>query len=248
MSTLVFVIPAYRRFELTRVCLTQLARTCDELRGYGIDATGVVIADDQNLTVASMLGFATVRRENKPLGRKFNDGIEMACAHLGADYVVPFGTDNWVDSELLSQLPEPGTIATHRLCTLIHEDGERMQTLNVSYDGGDGIRTWPRDLLEPLRFRPAAEDRERAIDTSIRERMKLGSGKPDYVYHDLHPLQIVSFQSADTQLNGYRELRAIFANGPEETDHWERLAEHYPIEAINDVRDVFARRKRPVAA
>jgi hypothetical protein len=248
VTALVFVVPAYRRFELTRVCLTQLTRTCRELDAYDIRATAVVIADDQNLDVAAMLGFATVRRENKPLGRKFNDGIELACGHLGADYVVPIGTDNWVDAALIARLPEQDTIAAHRLCTLVHESGEKAGALNVAYDGGDGVRTWPRELLEPLRFRPAAEDRERAIDTSIRERMKLNGAKPAYVYHDLHPLQIVSFQSEDVQLNGYDELRSVFANGPERIDHWEALSEVYPEQAIEDVREVFARRRGLVAA
>jgi hypothetical protein len=40
----------------------------------------------------------------------------------------------------------------------------------------------------------------------------------------------------------------MFAEGPEMTDHWEQLAEHYPAEAIEDVREVFARRQRLVAA
>ena len=241
-------MPAFRRFELTRVCLTQLRRTCAELADRDIAATAVVIADDQNLDVADLLGFATVRRENAPLGRKFNDGIEFACRHLGADFVVPFGTDNWVDPELIAELPEPGTIAAHRLCTLVHESGEKAGTLHVGYEGGDGIRTWPRDLLEPLRFRPAAEDRGRAIDTSIRERMKVNGLKPPFVYHDLHPWQIVSFQSEDVQLNDYRSLRHLYGSGPEIPEPWEALAEHYPAEAIDEVREVFAHRKGLVTA
>jgi hypothetical protein len=241
-------VPAFRRFDLTRVCLAQLRRTCDELADFGIRASGVVVADDQNLDVAELLGFAIVRRENSPLGRKFNDGIQVACEQMDADYVVPFGTDNWVDAELVATLPEPGTIVAHRFCTLVHESGEKAGTLNVAYEGGDGVRTWPRDLLEPLRFRPAAEDRERAIDTSIRERMRLNGVKPPFVYHDLHPWQIVSFQSEDVQLNDYRSLRHLYGDGPEIADPWGELAEYYPQAAIDEVREVFARRRGLVAA
>lgn len=248
MTTLGFVVPAYRRFELTRVCLTQLRRTCEELGEHGIQATAVVVGDDQNLDVAQMLGFATVRRENNPLGRKFNDGVEMA-SRLGCEYVIPFGTDNWIDPRLIvGHLPKPGTIRAHRLCTLVHEDGSHMGALNVSYDGGDGIRIMPMAMLEPLGFRPAAEDRERAIDTSMRERLKVNGQKPPFDYFDLHPLQIVGFQSQDQQLNGYDELRELFGFGEQVADVWERLAERYPQEAVDEVREVFERRRARVLA
>src|SRR5688572_4958165 len=97
MTSLCFVVPAYRRFDLTRACLRQLLRTCEALVEMGYEADAVVIGDDENIDVANLLGFVTIRRENRPLGRKFNDGIEYAASpeFLGADVVCPIGTDNW---------------------------------------------------------------------------------------------------------------------------------------------------------
>lgn len=246
MTKLAFIVPAYRRFDLTRVCLQQLARTCEALEDMGYEANAVVIGDDENLVVADLLGFATARQENRPLGRKFNDGIEYAASprYLGCDYVVPIGTDNWVDHELLiAQMPPEGQIGAHRLFTMIHESGERSCPLHIKYDGGDGIRTIPAALLEPLMFRPAEEDRNRAIDTSIWQRLgRVHGGRPEFHYVDLHPWQVVGFQSADEQLNGYRDLKTGFRCGPESSNHWDDLAEHYPTEAIDEVREVYARR------
>ena len=248
MTTLAFVVPVYRRFELTRACLTQLGRTCTDLYRRGIQATVVVVGDDANIDVAEMLGFATVRQENKPLGRKWNDGIEYACEHLGCEMIVPFGSDNFVDAELIANLPDSGTIRAHRLCSLVHESGEKLAPLKITYEGGDGIRIIPSALLEPLAYRPAIEDRERAIDTSMRERMKRMGYKPVFDYLDLHQLQIVGFQSQDQQLNEYRGLKMMFSNGEEQTEPWETLAEVYPQEAVDEVREVFARRGAKVAA
>jgi hypothetical protein len=194
-----------------------------------------VVGDDQNLDVAEMLGFATVRRENKPLGRKFNDGIEYAASpeYLGCEYVVPIGTDNWVDHGLLlAQMPPEGAIGAHRLFTMIHESGERSVPLNIKYAGGDGIRTIPSYLLESMLYRPADEDRNRAIDTSIWNRLRRLHGDVPFEYVDVHEMQVVGFQSADEQLNAYFQLRAAFRAGEERTDHWDRLAEHYPAEAM----------------
>lgn len=79
MTSLAFVVPAHGRIPLARICLTQLRRTCDALTDYGVAATAVVVACDENLDTARDLGFATVERNNEFLSRKFNDGIQMAC-------------------------------------------------------------------------------------------------------------------------------------------------------------------------
>ena len=71
MPSLWFVVPAHGRLELARICLTQLRRTCDELTHHGIDASAVVVADDDNIETADDLGFAWVKRENRFLSRKF---------------------------------------------------------------------------------------------------------------------------------------------------------------------------------
>ena len=245
-ATFCFVVPAYRRFELTRVCLRQLMRTCDALSQYDIEATAVVVGDDQNLDFAEMLGFATVRRENQPLGRKFNDGIEYGASpeYLGCDYVMPMGTDNWIDHELvLAQMPPEGMIGAHRLFTMIHESGDRSVPLNIHYDGGDGMRTIPSYLLEPLRYRPAEEDRERAVDTSIWNRLgRVHGGRPPFHYVDVQPMQVVGFQSHEEQLNTYKTLREAFQVGPERADHWDKLCDHYPEESVADAREVYERR------
>jgi hypothetical protein len=247
VTKLAFVVPAYQRLEISRVCLTQLRRTCEALEARGIAATAVVIADDENLETALELGFATVRRENVPLGRKWNDGFQLACRELAVDYVVPFGTDNWIDPALIADhLPSEGAIGAHRLCTLVHEYGHRMMTLQVRYPGGDGIRVIPTTLLERLGYRPAEEHRDRAIDTSIWRQLAAIS-PPRFEYVDLHDLQVVSFQSEDVQLNSYESLRG-FQHGPERRDVWDALTEHYPDEAVSEIRGVYERRGAQVAA
>ena len=79
--------------RLTAICLRQLRRTCDSLAENGVQATAVVIADDENLDTARELGFGTVDRDNRFISRRFNDGIQLACDPefnpRPADYVVP---------------------------------------------------------------------------------------------------------------------------------------------------------------
>lgn len=243
MTRLVFIVPAYQRFELTRLCLEELVETCAELgRIHRIDATAVVIADDENLKTASELGFWGVEQENVPLGRKFNDGIECAVRRMGADYVTPIGTDNWASAAMISELPQPHRVVARRNICVIREDGKRMCDLEINYDGGDGIRTFPVELFEPARFRPAAEHARRAVDTSIVERLRRLSGwKGAYDYQATHPMDTIGFQSADFQLNGYDGLKRQFGKR-EFLAPWERLATHWDSRAVDRMREYYERK------
>jgi hypothetical protein len=78
MPSLWFIVPAHGRAQLARICLRQLRRTCDALTENGINATAVVIADDENLDTARELGFGTVERDNVSTSRKYNDGFQLA--------------------------------------------------------------------------------------------------------------------------------------------------------------------------
>ena len=91
-----FVTPAWRRFALSAVCFEQRRRVIDELAAHGIEAHCVVVADDRNLALAREAGFETVKRDNRWLGSRFNDGIEYAGLH-GAEWIVPIGSDSWID-------------------------------------------------------------------------------------------------------------------------------------------------------
>lgn len=235
MTSLWFVVPAHGRVELTRVCLRQLARTCATLTANGIRASAVVIADDDNLETAAEVGFATVERTNVPLGRKWNDGYELA-GMAGVDFVVPFGTDDWIDPELLltGGLPDDDQIRCCRLSAIVSEDRTRMTPLRINYEGGDGVRILPAALLKPLRFRPAEEDAARAIDTSVMRRVSNTLGnRPRLRYLDLHPWQIVDWKSDGGQLNTY-DACLVHADGPE-VDPFAQLTGVFPDEALAEM-------------
>lgn len=245
MRSLWFVMPACGRFRMAEVCMRQLARTCAALTDGGLRASAVVIADDENLAVADELGFATVERENRQLGRKWNDGYELAGLH-GVDYVVPFGSDDWIDPAaiLAAPLPERDEIRCFMRSAIVREDGRRLAKLNIRYPSGgacvqgDGIRIIPTVMLEPCGFRPAEDHRDRAIDSSVwRSLARLGR-PPRYRYFDLHALQIVDWKSPTGQLNAYADCQR-FREGPELRDPFRAVAKHYPADAVEEMRQVY---------
>lgn len=237
---LVFVVPAHGRTELARVCLRQLARTCTELTENGLDATAVVVACDENLETARALGFEALDRPNQPLGKRWNDGYEHA-ARLGADYLVPLGSDDWLDPDLLlrQKLPAPGELLCFRDSAVVREDGRELATLHIRYPGGDGVRVIATETLAPLRFRPAEDTRRRAIDTSILQRLTVALGRePTLRYGDVHALQVVDWKSP-ANLNGYTAC-LHFRKGPL-LDPWRALRGVYPAVALDEIQTVYGR-------
>jgi hypothetical protein len=237
-----FVVPVHEREALTAVCLRQLARTCDAAPA-GVEATAVVIGEGTNLQVARQLGFGTVARENKWLGQKLNDGYQVACDpefnSAPADYVIPCGSDDWVDPAILKQLPGPLEVGVFRSLAIVNEDRTALARMHVNHPGGVGIRIIPRFLIERAGYRPAVEDRVIGLDNSTYRRLRARGSQlnPKTVELDLHPLQIVDWKSHDQQIHSYRELRG--ARRPLETaDVFGELAAVYPKEALDEMREL----------
>jgi hypothetical protein len=250
VPSLWFCVPAHGRVELARICLRQLRRTCDELVANGVEATAVVIADDDNLDTARDLGFGVVQRDNRFTSRKFNDGIQLACDPevnpRPADYVVPCGSDDWVDYRLFLDLPD--TMRGFQSMSFVREDGRELSTSNIAYKGGCGIRIYPREVVAMLGYRPADEDRPRGCDTSILFNLqhafsaryvqtRRGPIELPVEHADSDPLQIVDWKSSE-QLNSYAEVGKW--RSKVKGDPFEMLADIFPSEALDEMADHYS--------
>lgn len=236
---LAFVVPVHGRHELAEACSRQLARTCAQLRAAQVDAAAVLVGDDGFFDrLAGELGFGWVRAANRPLGAKWNDGIEFTCRDGGADYVVPLGSDDIVDHRLFLGSWKRDEIVCARQSAVVSPDGDRLAELRIPYQGGDGVRMLPRLVLERARFRPAADERDRAIDGSMSDRLAERPGaRLRYVYRDLHPLQIVDWKTAGrSQRNSYDSCLDYAVT--EHVDVFERVAEFFP-EFVAEVRALY---------
>jgi hypothetical protein len=219
-----FVTPAWQRFELTRVVLEQRRRVVDFLAERHVEASCVVVADDANADTAEELGFDTVRVPNYALGRRFNDGIEYAAQH-GADWIVPIGSDSFLDPAYVYPLPEPGMMRTSRLYA-IAEPG-RLGQLRIRSSPGVGPYMIPRTHLPPS-LRPAGDWKKKGVDSSTLRGLRRGL-RHEFV--DLHPWQYVGFRS-QPQMNSYDKLYGRLGVA-EEHEVAERLGEYYPPSLVD---------------
>lgn len=253
MTSLWFVVPAAGRLGLTAICLRQLRRTCDALQTAGLEASAVVVADDENLDVAADLGFAAFGRRNTYTSRKFNDGFQLACDPAfnprPADYAVPIGSDDWVDWRLLLDLPGRADLWAFRRASFVREDGREIAGRDITYQGGVGMRVYPAALLRRSGYRPADEERSRGCDTSILVNLAKALGRQPYIaYRPSAYHQFVDWKTSGEQLNSYRDVVARF-RGPAPGDPWQALAGRYPAEALEEMAGYYARvQERPLIA
>ena len=235
MPSLWFIVPAHGREQLARICLRQLWRTCHDLTENGVEAYTVVIGQGDLLEYArEELGFAWVERDNQYTSLKFNDGIYLACKHGGADYVVPCGSDDWVDYRLFLELPDQKTMVGFQRMAFGREDGQELTVRKINSEGGCGIRIWPRQLMAATGYWPADPDRRRGCDTSILHNTRAASPNMRVEHRDLDPLQIVDWKSDGENLNPYRALERHKCEL--RGDPFTLLADRYPFEAVEEMQ------------
>lgn len=248
MKTLWFVTPVHGRLPLAAICLKQLRRTCDALIEEGVYATAVVVTEPHELyqlnrLIGHDLGFGHVFRDNAYTSQRFNDGIQLAADPRynpqPADYVIPIGSDDWVDYRLFAELPDERTIVGFQRMSFVREDGKQIAAAFLNYRGGSGVRIIPRQLLEPLGYRPADADRKRACDTSILVNLSRHWGDRLRVEHwHRHERQIVDWKTPGEQINSYENVVSIHGSSFA-PDPFAELADCYPIESLEEMRAYY---------
>lgn len=232
-----FVVPVNGRTQLATACLRQLRRVCDQIG----DASAVIAGHEPNFEqLASELGFVWVYAPNDPLGRKWNDAYLAAALKLNADFFVPLGSDDVIHPSLFDQLPDGDRIACTRHSAIVDPSGKRLMTLNISYPGGDGVRVFTRQLLEQVMFRPALDDRARAVDGSITQHLQRTGREPAFDYRETDPLAIIDFKTETADQRNTFQSCLTFAV-EERHDVFETVAEWHGAEFANEAARVYGR-------
>jgi hypothetical protein len=245
-TSLAFLTPVYRRVELTEVCLRQRRWVCDELKTrYGLDATCIVVGDDENLDTARALGFLAEEHTNwavrfdinggKPyvaLGMKFNAGYERAHDE-GIDLVFPIGSDSWIDPVYFDRLPQRGELLLSRAYNLITPDARRRGALWIGWEGGVQWITWTEDWAH-RNYQPVSDSLSKGCDTSTWVH-KAKDIRIEETHH--HQLEYVAFQSPENQITDYPAIMARYGVGEVTGEAvFGDLAEHYRADDILAMR------------
>ncbi len=238
MSSVWFVTPAWQRVELTRICLEQRRQVIDQLAKWGHEAYCVVVADDENAGTARELGFSVVETPNDWLGRKFNDGMQYAVDH-GAIWVVPIGSDSWIDPWYFRELPpdRSDVVRTSEMYAPVTE--HTVAICRVAGTNPAGPHMFHRDLLAKAGSRPMPDRIHKHTDSNTIRALSPFR----WELQTVHPLQYIGFRAVPF-ITRYEDLWQRWGV-VEYEDPWARLAKHYPADLVERAQ---AAMRQPVAA
>lgn len=233
-------MPAWGRYPVTRLAFAGLAWLRDQLAPRGQNLHVVVVADDHNLTVADAHDFDTVRCGNDWLGGKVNAGFQHAREHQ-ADYAAFIGSDDWLHPDLFTGL-DGRVVAGHQI-TVVDLLGSRMR--HLGWRASTGVPPWllPATVLDGCGWSPCEAERNHGLEGSIARRVNTSG----WVFHDPHPMTRVDFKSY-VGITGYEAISRALGEGPEVTEPWEALTEHYPDWLCLAAQDTAAELAGAVAA
>lgn len=235
--SLLLIVPAWKRADLAAICYRQHADLRARARRlYGLDLDVLVIANDRNLEAAAAAGLLTLEYENL-LGAKLNLGYQYA-AREGFDYVCPIGSDSWMLPERVGQLPRQGTVLCTRNYTCVDAAGRRQGWFQIGYDGGVGSRIFPTGMLKACGYRPLRDRQMHGCDSQTWRSVTSSRARPPRLaYTNLHPSEVVGFQS-DTQITSFDRLADRFLV------EWQPPLtglDRYPARLVDEIRAYYTR-------
>ena len=238
MTSLCFITPVWQRFELTEIVLNHRKSVCDELQAVGINASSIIIGDDDNIDIARSLDFAVVERDNEFLSRKFNDGYEYAHS-AGFDYCYPVGSDSLLTADqFIGTVGEELPVASKYYC-MIHSSGTERIDVEIKVPGGIGPLIIPVPMLTKFP-RPIQEDMRRGCDNAARQTI-LSAGI-QILTRETHQWEHVAFQSGVTQITDYERIRRVYNAEVVETVHgiFSEIMALYDADTIAGINDYYA--------
>jgi hypothetical protein len=210
---------------------------CDELATYGIEATSIIIGDDENLDIARELKSIVVECDNEFLSRKFNEGYAAAWNN-GFDYCYPVGSDSILTADqFINNVGEELPIASHYY-SMIRSSGEERIDVQITVPGGIGPLIIPVPLLAEFP-RPIKEDMRRGCDNAARQTI-LRAGL-EILTRETHQWEHVAFQSGVTQITDYERIRRVYQAEQYEVDYgvFPEIEELYDAVTIESIRDYY---------
>ncbi len=237
-KSLLFVIPAWQRVEMAYVCYRQMEDLLEALLDrYEIQAEALVISGDENIAAAVDEGLAFLNYENDThLGGKLNAGYTYAHEN-GYDYVCAVGNDSWLHPDRFAWLPADDAIICTRNYTCVGPDGSEQAWFKFRDQGGTGSRIIPIGLLARCGYKPLPPQQRSGCDTgTLLTICRDVPRAPHLVYTDLHPYEVVGFQSG-VQITPWSQL--VRHNLVEWQEPWSGLADHYDPYLVQQMREVY---------
>lgn len=236
---------AWRRFDVTRLVLQQRQALCAELAARGVQATSLIVADDENIDIAREYGALTLEHPNDPLGAKANAGLQHAASL--ADWVVWIGSDDWIHPDafdpLLAEAPDgPGRIIAGQRLSMVDTTTGEIQRIRTPSQYGAIPWFLESRLLQArqaVRRGPIRPEIPRGLDGSLVQGLRRSLTPFRHETHDMHEFRCVDFKTPEN-LSAYEGVKNVLADGAPEPAA-PVLRQWFPPDLVDQAELLFAR-------
>lgn len=244
MKNFWIITPAWKRPEITEIVLQEFRWVIKKTKNH-LNLNIVVVGDEPNLKIARRHGFHAIYRDNKYLGRKFNDGYEYAFKN-GADLVVPIGSDSWVHPDVFLKTnlswKDNGSIYYSSNHSMMDESGRKLgliKSLPVNNEYNKcALLFYPRSLMKLCDFRPCNEKQKSSCDRSTIDSLSKKNKKIRFIKNvDVNEIQYLAFKNKNIQLWKYSDYKAQFMK--EEKAPWIFIEKYYPKELVSYAKSYY---------
>jgi len=168
MKILTF-IPAYKRRAITALCYGALRRAIQQAPEWLDIQVLCVVSNEPDKRLAIEMGFDAYMAANKPLGRKFNAGLEYAFQTYSFDYLFQMNSDNilhlnfWKRFEPFLKQERPFFGCNH----IGIYDSETGRLFKYLYGTGCGIRFIRIDILHGAAYQVLVDNPQAEVGTGF---------------------------------------------------------------------------------
>lgn len=147
-------IPVWKRPEITRLCYESLQRTYSIAPDWLKFQTVIVASNKEDAALAQEYGFDVFMFDNKPVGRKFNRGLEYALEAHNWDYLFQLNSDDILSVDFWTLLTPyiERKMFFFGVDRVYFYDSVTKDMREFNYSMGCGIRFIRRDIVERAGF------------------------------------------------------------------------------------------------
>ena len=159
---IVFIVPFYKRLDLTEICFKELSKQGCPI--YSVGSEGV-----KSKELADKYGVHYIDFENNPVSNK-NNALLESLKGVNYDYAILIGSDNFVNNNFVKNyttyLEEKKPLVSQLDSVYFYNQNTKTKSI---YKGFTGVgRAFSRELIERMNYKLWEEGKNSGLDTSTK--------------------------------------------------------------------------------
>lgn len=215
MIRVALVTPAWKRYQISEIIFFNFNKIKKEFNNK-FNLIPIIISDDDNANIAKNYNFITKKTPNQFLGRKFNDGYQLAV-ELKADIIIPVGSDSLITGDII--LSGINMLQNNQICfstkhSMINEEITKIGCVNTAKQNKDinkgALWMYSKDMIINCKNRPCKDDINKSCDRSTIDSIIKYNKDINFKLNNINYFQHLAIKNPNTQIWHYNDYKKQF--------------------------------------